>query len=73
LARTIFELSEVKADLSPITSGAYAAPARRPAYSVLDPMGLRSLGLPIPRAWRDALAAYLRERADKQEAKPTPK
>jgi dTDP-4-dehydrorhamnose reductase len=66
MARTIFELSGVKANLTPITSGEYGAPARRPAYSVLDPMGIRSLSLPIPRPWPDALAAYLRERVDKQ-------
>jgi dTDP-4-dehydrorhamnose reductase len=71
MARTIFELSGVKANLTPITSDEYGAPARRPAYSVLDLMGLRSLGLPTPRPWAAALTTYLRERANKQE-KPTP-
>jgi dTDP-4-dehydrorhamnose reductase len=66
MARTIFELAGVKANLLPITSGEYGSPARRPAYCVLAHMGIRSLGLPIPRPWPDALTAYLSERADKQ-------
>ena len=35
-ARAIFELSELKADLTPITSGEWKALAPRPAYSVLE-------------------------------------
>ncbi len=61
-ARAIFELSGVSADLAPITSGEYAAPARRPAYSVLAAEAYAALGLPAPRPWREALAAYLEER-----------
>jgi dTDP-4-dehydrorhamnose reductase len=61
-ARTIFELADVPADLHPIPSSAYGAPARRPMYSVLDNVGLRELGLTQPRPWREALADYLRER-----------
>jgi len=56
-AKAVFELSGVKADLRPITSREFAAPARRPAYSVLD-----CDGLPPLRPWRDALKAYLAER-----------
>jgi dTDP-4-dehydrorhamnose reductase len=55
-ARTIFELAGVQANLTPITSSEYAAAARRPAYSVL------ASRLPPLRPWRDALAAYLKER-----------
>ena len=65
LARAIFELTGVRADLSPIPSSAYAAPARRPAYSVLDHAALRSLGIASQRPWREALAAYLSERTRK--------
>jgi dTDP-4-dehydrorhamnose reductase len=65
MARTIFELSGVKANLSPITSDEYGAPARRPAYSVLEHMGIRSLNLSLPRPWPHALTAYLSERAQK--------
>jgi dTDP-4-dehydrorhamnose reductase len=65
LARTAFELSGICADLTPIPSCDYPTPARRPAYSVLDHAGLRSLGIASPRPWREALAAYLRERQHK--------
>jgi dTDP-4-dehydrorhamnose reductase len=69
MARTVFELTGVKANLSPITSEEYGAPARRPAYSVLAHMGIRSLDVPTPRPWPEALAAYLRERMHKNENK----
>jgi dTDP-4-dehydrorhamnose reductase len=62
LARTIFELSDTQANLTPIPSNEYPAPARRPSYSVLDHAALRALAIPSPRSWREALAAYLRER-----------
>jgi dTDP-4-dehydrorhamnose reductase len=61
-ARAIFELAGVTADLTPITSAEYGAPARRPAYSVLEPAACRALGLAPLRPWREALAAYLEER-----------
>lgn len=61
-ARTIFELQGMHVDLAPIRSVAYAAPARRPPYSVLDNAGRQARGLPPLRHWREALAAYLSER-----------
>jgi dTDP-4-dehydrorhamnose reductase len=61
-ARTIFELSGVKADLTPITSAELGRPAPRPAYSVLAGEAYAALGLPPPRPWPEALAAYLEER-----------
>jgi dTDP-4-dehydrorhamnose reductase len=64
-ARTIFEMEGIRADLSPISSADYGAPARRPAYSVLDHAALRAAGIASPRDWREALAAYLRERRHK--------
>ena len=72
LARTIFELAGVYANLTPIPSRDYPTPARRPAFSVLDHAGLRQLGIPSPRPWREALAAYLRERQQKLEKKQIP-
>lgn len=65
LARTIFELSGLHANLTPIPSSEYPKPARRPVYSVLDLAALRTLDIPSPRPWREALAAYLRERQQK--------
>jgi dTDP-4-dehydrorhamnose reductase len=61
-AAAAFELAGVKADLTPITSGEYGAAARRPAYSVLARPAYEALGLPPLRPWREALAAYLKER-----------
>ncbi len=65
LARTIFELSSVSANLTPIPSREYPTAARRPAYSVLDGAALQNAGVASPRSWREALAAYLRERQRK--------
>jgi dTDP-4-dehydrorhamnose reductase len=61
-AGAIFELAGIHADLAPITSQEYAAAARRPASSVLANAAAAQLGLPALRSWREALAAYLRER-----------
>ncbi|HKB38427.1 MAG TPA: dTDP-4-dehydrorhamnose reductase [Gemmataceae bacterium] len=61
-ARTIFELEKLDVDLTAISSAAFGAKARRPAYSVLDAAAYRRLGLPALRPWQEALAAYLAER-----------
>lgn len=58
-AATIFELTGVAAGLSPTTSAAFAAPARRPVYSVLANERAVAAGVPRLRPWRDALTAYL--------------
>ncbi len=57
----IFRLAGMSADVQPISSEAYGAPARRPAYSVLRNAALQSLGIDRMRHWRDALADYVRE------------
>jgi dTDP-4-dehydrorhamnose reductase len=62
-AREIFRLVGLKPDLRPITSAEFGAPARRPAYSVLSNAKLHALGVEPLRHWKDALAAYLKERA----------
>ena len=67
-AREIFRQSGIDADLTAITSAEFVAPARRPAYSVLSLERLTSLGVPAPRPWREALAAYLSERREKRAA-----
>lgn len=61
-AAAIFALTGVSADLSAIATKDWPAPARRPGYSVLGMERCQALGLPAPRPWRDALAAYLQER-----------
>jgi dTDP-4-dehydrorhamnose reductase len=61
-AREIFRLGGVRADLTPITSLEFGAAARRPTYSVLANAKLATVGAPAPRAWPEALGAYLSER-----------
>jgi dTDP-4-dehydrorhamnose reductase len=61
-ARGILETAGVKAEVTPITSREYNAPARRPPYSVLDAGAYRAVGLPPLRPWQEAVAAYLQER-----------
>jgi dTDP-4-dehydrorhamnose reductase len=68
LAQTVFELASIPAQLTPITSEEFGAPARRPRYSVLSCDLCRSIGLPPLRNWREALAAYLEERACRASA-----
>ncbi|MBM4068450.1 MAG: dTDP-4-dehydrorhamnose reductase [Planctomycetes bacterium] len=61
-AAKVFELTGVRADLAPTTSAAFAARAKRPAYSVLDNTRMRALGFQDMRPWQEALAAYLQEK-----------
>ena len=58
-ACTALALAGVDAEIEPITSAELAAPAPRPAYSVLANTRLAAIGEPPLRSWRDALAAYL--------------
>jgi dTDP-4-dehydrorhamnose reductase len=62
LARAIFDLEGMRADLTAITSAEFGAPARRPVYSVLAAGAAAALGVAPPRPWPEALAAYLAER-----------
>jgi len=55
----IFHLAGVQANVQPVTSAEYNAPARRPPYSVLENRGLKMLGIDQMRPWREALAEYI--------------
>lgn len=61
-ASEIFRLSGKTVDCQPVTSKEYVTAARRPAYSVLSLERLKTLGLPKPPAWQDALGRYLQSR-----------
>jgi dTDP-4-dehydrorhamnose reductase len=63
LAKAVFELAGVKADLTPIPSSEYPTAARRPGYSVLSLDALAAAGVPELRGWRPAVAAYLNEKS----------
>jgi len=62
-AQAIFDLAKIDAQLSPTTSSSYKSPAARPAYSVLENARLKELGLNRMRDWREALAAYLKDKS----------
>ena len=61
-AQAIFEISGVKADLSPTTTEEFGAKAKRPRYSVLDNFRLRQLGMDDMKNWREALRKYMLEK-----------
>jgi dTDP-4-dehydrorhamnose reductase len=64
-AGAIFEEAGIAVDLQPISSAQYGAAARRPAYSVLGTVHDHvALGIEL-RPWREALADYLRKRAER--------
>jgi dTDP-4-dehydrorhamnose reductase len=72
-AQTIFKLSGIKADVRPISSAEFGAPARRPSFSVLDNSFASDLfGLNVPRQWEGALGAYLAQRKTKDQQVGTP-
>ncbi len=57
-AKTIFELTKIKANLIPCTTDEFPRPAKRPKYSVMENNG-------ICRHWVDALAEYIKLRSSK--------
>ena len=62
--RYIFERAGLQANLSPVSSSAFASPVKRPANSVLSKAKLRAAGVTIP-SWKDALPRYLEQRSKK--------
>ncbi len=67
--RAIFDLAGVMTPLYPVSTEEFAAPARRPRYSVLSHASLHAVGVPSPRHWREALAAYFVSRKDAKGTK----
>jgi len=63
-AQAIFELADLRPDLTPVTSAAFPTRAKRPNYSVLDNQRLRDAGFPEMPDWREALDRYIAGRAD---------
>ena len=61
-AEEIFSLAGVDITLKETTARAWNAPARRPAYSVLENKALRDNNLDTFPGWRDALRRYLEKR-----------
>lgn len=61
-AREILAAAGAKTNIKPVTTAAFPRPARRPAYSVLDPFPLKeTIGYLLP-PWQDALMRYFAER-----------
>jgi dTDP-4-dehydrorhamnose reductase len=60
-AEQIVKSSGLSTTVRPVSSREMARPAPRPAYSVLSPTSLWTLGIEMP-SWRDALRRYLEQR-----------
>lgn len=60
-AREIMRLAELDVPVEPITTADFAAPAPRPAYSVLDTTAYHRLGGPAMPDWKVALGEYFEE------------
>ncbi|MGI9017548.1 MAG: dTDP-4-dehydrorhamnose reductase [Euzebya sp.] len=58
-AAAIFAAAGVNVRLTPTDTASFGAPAHRPAYSVLDNLLARQIGLPAMPAWQDSLPRLL--------------
>lgn len=63
-AQEIVRLAGMDTHVEPIRAADWKAAARRPANSVLENRALASLGFDPMPDWRDALARYMKQRAD---------
>lgn len=63
-AREIFALTKTSVHLMEAGPGEFPAKVPRPAYSVLENHGLKSLGLNRIRSWQDGLGDYLASRVE---------
>jgi dTDP-4-dehydrorhamnose reductase len=68
LAVAALEMAGVSAPVEAICAEELGAPARRPAYSVLDNGRAEALGLPRLRPWREALAEFVRSLEERRAA-----
>ncbi len=62
-AQGALDLAGVDALMEPIGTGQLQQRARRPSYSALTSARLEGIGSEPMRSWREALSAYLREKA----------
>lgn len=62
-AKAVFEETGTPVNLHEAKSADFASPVKRPTYSVLRNKRLQDQGLDIMPEWREALRAYLQERA----------
>ena len=60
-AAAIFAEAGLDVDLTPTDTASFGAPAHRPAYSVLDNLMARQVGLPDMPHWQDSLKVLLQE------------
>jgi dTDP-4-dehydrorhamnose reductase len=57
-ACAIFEIANVSINVTPISSKEFAAPLKRPSYSVLENEALKKLGCDIMPHWKESLRHY---------------
>ncbi len=61
-AKKIFEITNIRADLKPVSSEKVKTYARRPRCSVLENKHLKEIGLDKMSHWAEALKKYLKEK-----------
>jgi len=61
-AKKIFELTQVKVNLKPVSSDKFPTFAKRPKYSVLENRHLKEMKMDKMSRWQDALKKYLEEK-----------
>jgi dTDP-4-dehydrorhamnose reductase len=59
-ARAALRLAGIEHPIEPVPSSTYAAPAKRPRYSVLDNAKLRAAGLDRMGGWEEALGRFVK-------------